>query len=701
MKRRDFMKSAALSAIGTAAGAPWKLAAAQQPAAEPASEPDVKRVLIIFKCHLDVGFTDTQANVMHMYFKQYYPQAMQTAAKLRAAGGNRYVWTGAAWLLYEYLEQASSEERKQMESAISAGDIAWHALPFSWQTEMLDRSMIEGCLGFSRSLDTRFGHKTTAGKMTDVPCHSRGIVAPLAGGGVRLLDIGVNPASTPPEVPDVFLWKEPNGASLAVLYHKHDYGSTIRVPGSDLAVSVNVRSDNSGPHAVEEINAIYAGLRRRFPNAQLTAGSLTDVATAMEPLRASLPIFTEEIGDTWIYGAPSDPPKIARYREIARLRQEWIAQNKLVKAGPVDRQLLRRLALAPEHTWGTDTKRYIDHDHYSPKELAEYINTPGYQIMERSWQEKRDDITAGVANLPGPLRTEAETRLKKLQVTEPDHAAMKAHDSSKAIHTAHFELMLDPNTGAINKLVSKRSGRDWASADQPLALFTYQTLTQDDYTAFLNAYVVSKEWWAPQDFGKPNIERFHPESREWHPRIENVWVSENAEAQRVLAKMSVKDPASEQRGLVAWPRSIYLEVIAPKTQPSLQVTFYALGKAPNRMPESMWLSFKPQTKGSPRWALEKVDQDVSPTDVVRGGGRRMHAVTARFACTDGDHRLEMTTLDAPVIALGMRSPLNFSPDLPDLREGVHVNLFNNAWGTNYPQWAGGDWRYRFTLTPSS
>ena len=341
MKRREFVRSAALSAAAAAATSSWpRFAFAEQPTGAPAVDPEVRRVLIIFKCHLDVGFTDTQANVMHLYFKQYYPQAMRIAAQLRDSNGNRYVWTGAAWLLYEYLEQASSDERKQMERAIAAGDIAWHALPFSWQTEMLDRSMIEGCLGFSNSLDARFGHKTTAGKMTDVPCHSRGIVSPLAAGGVRLLDIGVNPASTPPEVPDVFLWKVSDGSSLAVVYHKHDYGSTVRVPGSDLAVSVHVRSDNSGPHTIEEIHAIYAELHRRFPNAQLTAGSLTDIATAMEPLRASLPVVTQEIGDTWIYGAPSDPPKIARYREVARLRKEWIADSKLVKGGSVDQHML-------------------------------------------------------------------------------------------------------------------------------------------------------------------------------------------------------------------------------------------------------------------------------------------------------------------------------------------------------------------------
>src|SRR5689334_23954294 len=46
----------------------------------------------------------------------------------------RYVWTTGSWLVYEYLEQATPEERTRMEKAVAAGDIAWHALPFTWQT---------------------------------------------------------------------------------------------------------------------------------------------------------------------------------------------------------------------------------------------------------------------------------------------------------------------------------------------------------------------------------------------------------------------------------------------------------------------------------------------------------------------------------------------------------------------------------------
>lgn len=167
--------------------------------------------------------------------------------------------------------------------------------------------MIAGGLGLAKSLDERFGRTTIGAKMTDVPGHTRGIIAPLHDGGVRLLDIGINAASTPPDVPETFVWKDAAGKSLLMLYHLHDYGSVIQIPGSDLAIDVEVRNDNSGPHTPEEIRAIYGKLRQQFPGASVHAASLSEVATAVEPFRDRLPVVTEEIGDTWIYGVPSGP----------------------------------------------------------------------------------------------------------------------------------------------------------------------------------------------------------------------------------------------------------------------------------------------------------------------------------------------------------------------------------------------------------
>ena len=692
MKRRAFIKSVVGSALL------WKapLFALQGPSKPPAPDPGVKRVLVMFKCHFDAGFIDTQTAVVHRYFAEYFPKAIDLAGQLRQSGDLRYVWTTGSWLLYEYLEQATPAERTRMEKAISTGDIAWHALPFTWQTEMLDASMISGSIGLSQTLDRRFGRATTGAKMTDVPGHTRGLIAPLAAQGVKFLDIGVNDASTPAEVPPIFLWKDPGGSTLAVMYH-HGYGGVARVPGSDLAIAVVVADDNAGPHSLNEIRESYSSLGKQFPNAQIVATNLTEIANAIEPHRSSLPVVTGEIGDTWIHGIASDPLKVARYREVARLRQEWLAQGKFAVGDAADVALLRHLLLEVEHTWGTDTKTWLDFDHYIPSDLAAMINTKNYKVVQFSWQEKRDDLFAGIATLPAPLREQAQASVRNLEAAPPRLARPNALSAGSEIETAHFVVGIDPKSGAIRRLLNKRSKREWASSEHQLALFSYQTLSQQDYSHFFDSYVVSDEDWAKKDFGKPNIEKFGARSQEWLPSIADLQADEDEDGHHLLARLEIKDPEALHSGRASFPQKIYLELMLPKAEPLIYLNLSWFQKPATRLPEALWLSFHPIAPEPAGWMLEKSGQPVSPADVVASGNRHMHAVSKGFSYKDKGGAFFVEPLDAPLITFGTKSPLPFSNRQPDLSDGVHCNLFNNAWGTNYIMWSGEDMRFRFVL----
>ncbi len=689
MKRRDFLGLAMASG-----GAGWP---ARLRARSPEPAPDVTTVLVMFKCHFDLGFIDTQAGVMRKYFETYFPRAIQIAQTMRDSAGDQYIWTTGSWLLYEYLEQAAAEPRRQMEQAVQSGDIAWHALPYSWQSELLDGSMIAGSIGLSRSLDRRFGRTTTGAKMTDVPGHTRGLISPLARNGVTFLDIGVNSASTPPDVPSLFVWKDSNGNSLTLMYHHTEYGGVVLVPKSDLAVAIEVRDDNSGPHTVAEIRKIYAGLRQQFPNARVRASNLTDIANAIAPFRAGLPVMTQEIGDTWVYGIPSDPVKVARYREVVRLRSSWIASGEFKAGDTNDIALLRRFGLAAEHTWGTDTKTWLDFEHYAPHDLALMLDQPKYKTVQKSWVEKRDDIDQGIAALPPKLRAQAVRQIDELKPFRPSTAGLKACRPGALVETTHYSLALDPKTGAIQSLRTKPSGRDWASPDHPLALFAYQTLSKRDYDHFLATYVKSQEDWAPKDFGKPNIEHFGAQSRTWLPSLVNSWAGEDRHGHRVLAELRIDDEAAERGGLVAWPKQMYLEIIVPQAEPAVHISFSCFGKQSNRLPEALWLSWQPAAPETRNWMLDKIGEPVSPFDVVRGGNRHMHALSSGLDYQDAQGRFYIETMDAPVVALGERTPLYPSDAQPDISQGIHFSLYNNAWGTNYIQWFGEDMRFRFTV----
>ena len=721
MHRRNLLKALSVGALG----AYLKPLSQLVPAEEAAHQ--VKTVYVLYKCHLDVGFTDTEQGVIRTYFNDYFPRAMEIAEKLRESDGEeRYVWTVAAWLLYEYLEQASTEQRRRMEKAIADGDFAWHAMPFTWNSEMLDSSLISSALKLSASLDQRFGRKTVAGKLTDVPCHTRGIVMPLANAGIHFLDIGDNAGCKAPEVPFMkgdgathpqrskaaqeagadphaylFNWRDPTApsdvaAEIMVLYHPFDYGSTVAIPGTDFAVSIRVRGDNSGPHTIEEIKNSYRQLHSLYPGARIVPTNLSVIANALEPLRSKLPVVTKEMGDTWIYGVGSDPGKVARYRELCRLRGEWLSDGKLKPGDATDLAMTRKLILAPEHNWGLSIGQYLQHPEvYSPKELASARSTlPAFKKVDAEWAAKRADMDRAVEVLPPALQEEAKKRLAGIVPKPPHTEGLAPLVAGTEIQGTHWVVGLDAATGAIRRLQDRKTGHDWASAQHLLASFRYQTFTSADFARFNKAYNTRPMGY---DFSKPGLEKYPVQSRIWQPTLKGAWAGEEAEGRRIVAELRMPQAEAALAGLVSWPERLTMEILLPAAQPAVMITFQCFNKRANRLPEAMWLSFSPPAPEEHGWRFVKVDRPVSPHDVIAGGGLHLHAVTRTVSYRDAQGTFTLETLDAPLVSPGQRGLLVFDNDLPQMQEGVHVNLYNNLWGTAFPQWYGEDMRFRFVI----
>ena len=126
-------------------------------------------------------------------------------------------------------------------------------------------------------------------------------------------------------------------------------------------------------------------------------------------MRGSLPVITQEMGDTWIYGPASDPGKVARYRELCRLRGEWLADGRFHAGDAVDMAFTSRLILMPEHNWGLSTGQYLKNPGiYTPEQVrAARLEKPEFQKMDDEWTAKRRNVDIAVLTLPPPLQQEA------------------------------------------------------------------------------------------------------------------------------------------------------------------------------------------------------------------------------------------------------------------------------------------------------
>jgi hypothetical protein len=664
-------------------------------------------VHLIFKTHLDVGFTDLAQNVVQRYFRQYIPRALDLARQMRAKGAaERFTWTTGSWLIYEYLEQASPLERARMEEGIAAGDIAWHALPFTTHTELEDPELFRFGLGLAQELDRRYGRQTIAAKMTDVPAHTRGIVPLLAEAGVQFLHIGVNPASTPPDVPPLFLWRDPCGAEIMVMYQK-SYGAIATVPGLRDALAFAHTGDNLGPQSPEQIEHAFAELRAHFPGAEVLGSTLDAFGRALATVKDTLPVVTAEMGDTWIHGVGSDPQKVAQFRELLRLRQEWLAAGRISREDKAYRAFSRSLLMIPEHTWGVDIKTHLrDNTHLTAAQLAAVRRQPNMQFAEASWAEQRGYLQSAIAALgPTPLAAEARAALQRLEPAAPDLAAWeRVADPAAVQETAHFRLRCDEH-GALVRLRDVAARREWANERHPLAAFRYQALTAADYQRYYRQYVVNKRAtasWSVPDFQRPGL----PEgiaAVDLQPEVLGLYRQQDERSMRLLLDLSLCDrlrpalaPADADQ-VYGWPRRVTLEWEFPTAERAAYLTVQWFDKPATRVPEALWLTFAPIAPAPRGWTMNKLGKSISPLEVIRNGNRHLHAIGHGVSYDADPRHLQIDSLDVPLVAPGQRSLLDFNNRQPLMRLGMSFLLYSNIYSTNFPQWYDEDARFRFVL----
>lgn len=666
----------------------------------------VDRVHVVFKTHLDVGFSDMASTVVERYMDEHIPNAIELAERLRrrreeakpnsdeAADG--FIWTTGSWLIYEYLEHADATGRRRMEDAIARGEVAWHALPFSFFTESMDAALFRHGLGLSQSLDRRFGKQTIAAKMTDVPGHTRGIVPLLAAAGVRFLHIGVNAACTPPDVPPLFTWLDPKSQTDVSVMYQGNYGDAMVVPGMRDALAFAHTDDNVGPQSIDQVVETFRDLRARFPGADVRASTMDAFAAHLPEVHEALPVVTAEIGDTWIYGVASDPQKEAQFRALLRLRGDLLRDGaSAVELDGFGNQLL----LLPEHTHGLDVKTHLkDWTNYGAEAFRNARTAPNFRKMEASWQEQRDYIQAAVDALPKRLQSDARSRLAALAPVRPDVSEYEpVGDLGRPFEAGPFSVAIDPETGSVTRLTLE--GVEWAGPANPLGLFSYETYAAADYDRFVRRYLIRKRvtgWYAIPDFTKPGIETA-AEHRVFLPRV--TWAGRRRRdgGETFLVLMEMPEEASERFGS---PREVALELGFSPSEPQVTFELQWFGKPASRLPEASWFSFNLPDRGPAwrrSWRMDKLGEWVSPFDVIRNGNRHLHAVGSGLRAEDRRHSVTLDTLDAPLVAPGTPALLDHTNRQPDLRDGVHFNLHNNLWGTDFPQWYEDDARFRFTL----
>jgi hypothetical protein len=630
-----------------------------------------RTIHLVFKTHLDIGFTDHAERVRRQYHEQFIPQAIATGEHFFAENPERpqFIWTTGAWLIWDHLNSQGPDSVRRLERAIERGLITWHALPFTTHTELMSPALFRAGLSYAQELDARFGRRTTAAKMTDVPGHTLGMVPLLAEAGVRFLHLGVNTASPVPDVPPIFRWRAPGGQEVVVMYQA-SYGATDFPAGPDIGLSFAHTNDNIGPQSVGQTVEAVRALRHAEPDADIVASTLDVFGNAMWARRDGFPVVTDEIGDSWIHGTASDPHKLARFRALQRVHDAWAQTPNQAAFG-------RALTMVAEHTWGVDIKTYLRDEMAWDRPDFERARANDYRFAfsEKSWAEQRAYLDTALAELSQSERDDADHELVALD-PPPAHEPTQGTMLSDGGWTA----AIDPTSGAIASLTAP-DGTCIEGRAGVLLSYVHESYDCQALQTHLDSYLQHRQDWAILDHDKPGLDRAKTaRTAVFTPRHSGI----------ADGRIAVAALPNDGHKLLGAPRRCDLAIRALSGH-QVEITLVLRDKPANRMPEAGFLSFTPE--GASPWALKKMGLWHAGEKIARRGGGQLQAVEAVR-----NNRLTFELLDAALVAPANAPFLPFQPEPPDFSAGIRVNLYNNKWGTNFAMWWEGTIQFRFVLS---
>ncbi len=681
----------------------------------------IKKVHVVFKTHLDVGFTEMGKTVLEKYRSRYIPGSLDLAASMNSDKDKRFIWTVGSFLIRDSLKNASPENIEKLKAGIERGDICWHGLSFTTHTELLDSELLDYDLSVSDELDRMFGKTTVAAKMTDVPGHTRALVKALSRHGKKYLHIGVNPSSMVPGVPTTFLWK--SGEDEVIVQYSFVYGAPCYVEGMDEVLEFAHTGDNLGPQSPDDIESEMARIAASYPNAKIVASTMDEYAKVLWEYRDKLPVVREEIGDTWIHGVGSDPLKITRYKELIRLKEIWKKQGRIDTKSESYKEFLQNLLLVAEHTWGLDYKKFLmDFTNWEKKnfnaarkhdatdldmitnrnanmrgvllsDIEKYRNgdtTGSYKFYESSHAEQMEYIFNALKALPSDLKKEAEDAFHNLETTDPlffSEKERKTLSPYEHMHIGPYEAAF----GASGEIVFLSKNGEKKITDGVFGRLGYTTYNAldcvDNYYSY-NREFRSNQCWSEGDFSKPGLEFVEGlEHRDYEFGLRKGFVEGN----RVYLKVKGNERASEEYGS---PRNGY--IIYEFNDDAIKCRVRLTDKDANRMPEALWFDMRFDVENPFRWQMKKVGECVAHVDVAKGGNRMQHCVE-EMVYDGADGKIVVKNLHAPLISVGGRKLYGDYRKLPHPEEGFSYCLFNNKWGTNFKMWCEDDVTFDFEI----
>jgi hypothetical protein len=521
----------------------------------------------------------------------------------------------------------------------------------------------------------------------------------------------------------------------------------------DAHLALYVTGDNQGPENLVEVAVRAEKLGKLYAFPKIQIGQVEDFADWMQDHhRDRIPVLRTELADWWIHGIASQAQVTAQAR-WARDALTWSERFHtagllagIIPAGAYpDREFREgymQSLLYSEHTWG------IAGFKPAPKPTAadDLAKNPAYEAMKKSWRLKGDfarraaatasktleDILQRIARQAVPdggglvvfnptawPRTDA-VRLGTGDFPEADafvpvdgsapvspmqriggervfiardvpgigYRVYKPHAGviPKVVFKAHVQAMESPRyrvaireDGEISSITDKQTGLELLDPKAPFPLnqYVYEGYAQ-----------IAKAGWHDTPYKGKGTGKVVPRTTQWH-------VEPGPLCDRLVVEGTLEIPDfAVQVGEV---KRIIRTVTLWKQLDRIDCEVQLLGKKASAMIEAAHVAFPLAIPGF-RFRLELLGAVTDPVADVQVKGNRDTFAVQRWVDVSGPTGgVTWATVDAPLVSVGDIRIFSWDANYVPSRAHVYSSVLNNGWSTNFQEFQGGDFTFRYAL----
>ena len=323
--------------------------------------------------------------------------------------------------------------------------------------------------------------------------------------------------------------------------------------------------------------------------------------------------------------------------------------------------------------------------------LAKSVNAEGSRIVVYNGLPWARSGTVEIPGHPGRFIFVEDVPANGYKTIAPPPAAdvdqPQSHPTD-TLNTPFYKVIFDLQRGGIASLVDKKTGRELVEQSSPYALgqFLHERFDNQHMGEYNQRYSRNGYNFARADLPHDQIyAKLTPPS--WSIDIQSTALAD-------IATLTATDTIGLAKGIA-------IVVTLYHNQPGVDVEWRVTDKTPDPVPEGGWLCF-PFAITQPQFTLGRLGGPIDPTrDIVPGSNRSYINLATGLTIRGNDQTgIGLCPVDSPFVSLDHPGLWEYSLDYEPKIPTVFVNLYNNMWNTNFPEWQDGSWTSRVRLWPT-